>query len=268
MNYLLIFLLFSAALLRVSSFSVPPTSGVLPLNFNFNGRGNTPLVSFDITNCSGTMTIRGETYSTIAYYTQLMGWPPVVRWIDFVGINSNGTDIAVVYLGCNPPMPNHPTKTYTSVWEEDFSNQLKTAKPPNTLCDFTDLSNSSNFNLNVSLPGVSELPSRGISTHTKIYGDGIYLDDDHGWVVVGGVNYTTTPITTVDCSNCGRNCETCPHSPWYELHFIYNASANSYTGDASTDQVGFGIYYIYPYDRTFVSLNYTITFPTLETPRL
>jgi len=74
------------------------------------------------------------------------------------------------------------------------------------------------------------------------------------------VNYTTQPISTVNCYNCGANCHTCDRSPWYELHFIYSS--------IETQEAGFGIYYIYPYNKNFVQLNYTLTVPTLATPNI
>jgi len=73
-------------------------------------------------------------------------------------------------------------------------------------------------------------------------------------------NYTLIPISTVDCSNCGANCHTCYRSPWFELHFIYFSN--------ELNETGFGIFYIYPYNQTFVQLNYTLTASSLSTPAL
>lgn len=67
------------------------------------------------------LNIRGQTYTTVAYYTQgsafamnylsaaVMGWPNppgTVRWIDLLGVSTKGNNLAVVYLGLPPTKPN------------------------------------------------------------------------------------------------------------------------------------------------------------------
>ena len=84
----------------------------------------------------GTMEIRGETYTTVAYYTQgevfalrsvndaVMGWPNppgTVRWIDLFGISSSGDNIAIVYLGLPPTKPNDITMYVPHNIEQFFS---------------------------------------------------------------------------------------------------------------------------------------------------
>lgn len=69
----------------------------------------------------GVVNIRGETYTTVAYYTQgsvftlkylnaaVMGWPNPpgsVRWIDLLGVSTKGENLAVIYLGLPPTKPN------------------------------------------------------------------------------------------------------------------------------------------------------------------
>jgi len=231
------------------------------MNFIFSSSGisESNLVQWNITNNVGTMVIGGKTYQTAAYYTQVMGDPDdlLVRWFDLVGIADDSSNLAIVYIGCNPP-PD--TNTVTSVWEEDFNNQLSSDEPPNSACNFTDLSNKPDFVFEVSFPSLNGLPTNPMDTQVTIKGKEVYLDGDHGWMIIGHHNYSILPISTVDCSDCGENCIECPPAPWYELHFIYYS--------ASLEQTGFGIFYIYPNNQTFVQLNYTICLPTLATPAI
>lgn len=77
------------------------------------------------------MLINGVTYKTVAYYTQgtffrcnnqtVMGLPPQVRWFDLFGVSEEGNNIAIVYIGCNPP-PN--TNQVIILWEEDFNSPI------------------------------------------------------------------------------------------------------------------------------------------------
>jgi hypothetical protein len=233
------------------------------MNFiiNLNGQSADNLVQFNIQNNTGTMVTEGETYNTIAYYTQVMGLPPdyEVRWIDLLGVSEKGDNLAIVYIGCEPPPDTH---SVTSVWEEDFANTLQADSPEeNTPCDFTDLSNKPDFVFQVDLPALNGLPQTALSTGIQINGKLVYLQDNAGWFVSKGINYTLIPISTVDCEGCGANCDTCLQSPWYEIHFIY------YT-EQPQPETGFGIFYIYPYNQTFVQLNYTFTLPTMEQPAI
>merc|ERR1719397_552887 len=85
--------------------------------------------------------------------------------------------------------------------------------------------------------------------------------------MVNNVNCSVVPIATINCDDCGYNCPVgCQKSPWWEIHFVYYHKAQGSTKDK--DQIGFGIYYIYPYDKTFVQLNYTLAIPTYETPAI
>jgi len=232
----------------------------LSVNFilNTNGVSASNLVQWNISNNVGTMIIRGETYNTIAYYTQVMGIPPEVRWFDLFGISEKGNNLAIVYLGCNPPPT---TNVIQSIWEEDFDNQLESDFPNDTIaCDFNDLSNKPDFTFKVDFPALNGLPPASVDTGIQIRGKEVYLNGDYGWMLIQQSNYSIVPISTVDCSDCGENCDTCPQSPWYELHFIYYS--------VELQQKGFGIFYIYPYNQSFVQLNYTLCLPTLATPAI
>jgi len=246
----------------VASQNVPPTKGELSMNFIWSGQGSSQdgALSYNISDNFGEMTIRGEKYVTVAYFTQLMGWPNppgTVRWIDLVGISESNNNLAVIYVGCNPP-PN--TKEITILWEEDYTHFLTEFTPGTKECNFTDLANKPNFNFSVELPALAGIPTRGINTGITIKGDLVVLNEDSGWLEIDSTNYSITPITYVDCSTCGANCHTCQRSPWYELHFIYSS--------VQEEEIGFGIFYIYPYNRTFVQFNYTLTFPTLSSPQI
>jgi len=161
--------------------------------------------------------------------------------------------------------------------------------PDNHKVHFVNLANQPDYNTQVNLPSLNTLPSKIYPTGISISGsDDVYLDPNGaGWMLVPSTNefqsnnrylsnekneenlklnieqqnnYTIIPISTVDCSGCGANCHTCYRSPWYELHFIYfNDELN---------ETGFGIFYIYPYNTTFVQLNYTLTASSLTTPAL
>jgi len=239
---------------------VPPTNGKLSVNFKFTAQGTSSagLLAYNITNNVGTMIIRGETYNTVAYYTQVMGYPPVVRWFDLIGVNKEGTNLAVAYIGCNPP----PDTNYvTIVWEEDFFNSIEPDNPGNTdNCEFTDLSGQPNFIFDVQFPSLSGLPTSPLPTGIIIKGSQVFLNNNTGWLMIEGNKYSIIPISTVDCDGCGQNCDECPKSPWYEIHFIYYSPL--------LEQTGFGIFYIYPNNATFVQLNYTLTLPTLDTPAI
>jgi len=203
----------------------------------------------------GTMIIGGQKYITAAYYTQVMGLPPVVRWFDLVGISTDSSNLAIVYIGCNPP----PDTNYiTTTYEEDFQNQLREDDPSGWIdCNFVDLSSKPNYKFAVSMPALIGLPENPFNTSVTISGTEVILNNDHGWMIANKRNYTIIPISTVNCDDCGENCDTCYQSPWYEIHFIHYS-------DATPPITGFGIFYIYPYNQTFVQLNYTINFPTLE----
>jgi len=239
---------------------VDPTSGSLSLNFRFSAttgseRGQ---VTYNITNNVGTMVIRGETYSAVAYYTQVMGQPNppgTIRWIDILGISLTGDNLAIVYFGLPPKTPNR----ITLIWEEDYTHQIYEPSGLLSACTFVDLAQKPNYNFSVSLPALTKLPSVGVYTGITIDGEEIQLQSNSGWMIIDGTNYTVTPISTVDCNGCGINCPIgCLQAPWWELHFIYS----------SPSVTGFGIYYIYPYNRTFVQLNYTLSVPNLATPAI
>jgi len=243
--------------------STGKTHGKLSMNFKFTSSGvsESNLVQWNITNNVGTMVIGGKTYQTAAYYTQVMGDPGdwFVRWFDLVGIADDGSNLAIVYLGCLPP-PVESNNTIQSVWEEDYNDQLSSDSPPEADCGFTDLANKPDYDFEVTFPSLNGVPQNTLDTQVQIKGKEVFLDGSYGWMIVDGHNYTIAPISTVDCSDCGQNCIECPTAPWYELHFIYYSS--------SLQQTGFGIFYIYPYDRTYVQFNYTICFPTLDTPAI
>eukprot|EP01103_Thecamoeba_quadrilineata_P012820 TRINITY_DN3401_c0_g1_i1.p1 TRINITY_DN3401_c0_g1~~TRINITY_DN3401_c0_g1_i1.p1 ORF type:complete len:295 (-),score=38.07 TRINITY_DN3401_c0_g1_i1:42-899(-) len=250
--------LFAALILFVlGALAAPPTNSSLLSNFLFSGNATSQmgLVTYDITNNTGTMLIRGQIYDTVAYYTQLMGDPNPpgkVRWINLFGVSQDNNNIAIVYIGCNPP-PD--TDIVTDVWEEDFYNPLTSDNPKSgTPCDFVDRSDDPAL-INVTLPGVSGSPNP-YNTGITILGDQVGLNDNIGWFVASETNYSLTTITTVDCEHCGRNCHTCDLSPWFELHFIYSTPMDA--------EMGFGIFYIYPRNHSFVQLNYTLTVPTLS----
>jgi len=237
---------------------VPPTNGKLSMNFKLTAQGSSEagLLTYNITNNVGTMIIRGETYDTVAYYTQVMGLPPVVRWFDLVGVNREGNNLAIAYLGCNPP----PGTNYVSiVWEEDFNNPITPDNPGTSDgCEFTDLSGEPDYVFDVSFPSLTGLPTSPYPTGIIIKGEKVFLNNNTGWLIIEDDKYNIIPISTVDCTGCGENCVECVPAPWYEIHFIYYSSALA--------QTGFGIFYIYPNNATFVQLNYTITLPTLDTP--
>jgi len=263
------FLIASSAAIKLEGFqnslsqhSVPATKGTLSMNFILNAQGVTQdgLVEYTVVNNTGTLVIRGETYTTVAYYTQVMGpqGNPLVRWFDLFGVSNTNDNLAIVYIGCNPP-PN--TDLVVIVWEEDFFHLMESDSPSTAaFCDFTDLSGQPNFVFPVTLPALIGLPTRSVDTKVIINGSLVYLNGAYGWMMIKSQNYSIIPINTVDCSDCGQNCDSCPTSPWYELHFIYYS-------DKSV-QTGFGIFYIYPYDTTFVQLNYTLCLPTLAQPAI
>jgi hypothetical protein len=87
-----------------------------------------------------------------------------------------------------------------------------------------------------------------------------------GFVVVDNKNKQTKKKkkkknSTVDCSDCVSNCLECEPGPWWELHFFASKPSDSSFGM-------FGIYYIFPANKTFVQLNYTISVPDLLQPSL
>lgn len=49
----------------------------------------------------------------------------MVRWFDLFGVSEEGNNIAIVYIGCNPPPY---TNQVTILWEEDFINPLTSGK--------------------------------------------------------------------------------------------------------------------------------------------
>jgi len=112
-------------LISFSAIQVPPTRGVLPLNFVVTTQGGSSdgFLQWSISNNVGVITVNGETFTAIAYYTQVMGWPNppgVVRWIDFYGISKNSNNLCIVYLGLDPEYLSE----VTSLWEEDYTNSL------------------------------------------------------------------------------------------------------------------------------------------------
>jgi len=150
----------------------------------------------------------------------------------------------------------------SALWEEDYSNTLTSysfSTSQNTI-QFTNLYGKPNYDTQVSFPALNSVPSSSMDTGINIKDSSISLSSNGGWFKLpnNGQNFTTQMISTVDCSNCGANCHTCHRSPWYELHFIFFSD--------SAEAAGFGIYYIYPTNKTFVQLNYTLTVPTLATP--
>jgi len=237
----------------------PATHGKLSMNFKLTAVGTSVGgLQYNITNNVGTMVIRGETYHTVAYYTQVMGLPAEVRWFDLFGIAENSSNLAIVYIGCNPP-PN--TSVVTIIWEEDFFTPLTPDSPGSSdACIFTDLSGKPDYTFPVNFPPLIGLPTTPYNTSIQIRGKEVYLDSTHGWMTIAKTNYSIIAITAVDCDDCGENCVECPKAPWYELHFIYYSVPLS--------QTGFGIFYIYPYNTTFVQLNYTLCLPTLSTPAI
>jgi len=239
-----------------------PTHGKLSTNFmlTVQGASEAGMMTYNITNNVGTTIVNGETFHTVAYYTQVMGNPPIVRWFDLVGVSEDGTNFVIGYIGCTPPPTTDPV--VTSLWEEDYHHTLNSDYPlsGNTACEFTDLSNEPSYTFPVDFPALYGLPEFVNTTGIVITGEEVYLDNRTGWMIVENQNYTIIPISTVDCYDCGQNCIECPPAPWYEIHFIYYSEP--------LEQTAFGIFYIYPYNQTFVQLNYTIALPTLATPAI
>jgi len=179
----------------------------------------------------------------------------VVRWFDLFCISEGHDNLAILYLGASPD-----GSELNILWEEDYNNPLNDFDINVDSYSWKDLSNKPNFVFPVDLPSLKGLPTSPHNTGIDIRGEKVFLKKSYGWFSVKTANYSLIPINTVDCGNCGRNCDTCPHSPWYELHFIYYSEKPLCTG--------FGIFYIYPYNQTYVQLNYTLSLPSLQQPAI
>jgi hypothetical protein len=227
-----------------------------------SGVSYTSQVAWNLTNNYGSITVNNLTYDAVAYYSQVMGDPNppgIVRWLNLFATSPLQNNIAIVYLGLDP----NNYSLMDSFWYEDYTRTLYTDSiAPGYSCTFTNLEHAPRYNTALSFSPLCVDPPSSVSTGITIDGPSISLQDTAGWLVIGALNYSVIPISTVDCSNCGYNCPVgCLPGPWWEIHFFLSNSAGKFASR------GFGIYYIYPDSaRNFVQLNYTLILPSLTTP--
>lgn len=248
--------------------SVPASSGEMALNFKWSGKGGSSdgRISYDVTDNVGTFTVQGEVFEVVAYYSQVMGDPNppgVTRWIDLCGVSKKGNNMINIDIGLNP----HDYSRVQAIWFQDYKNPMRDHSPSSSSTShFTDASDPF-FKFKLAMPEMFGLPTRSVDTGITIHGnDQIQFERNVGWMMVGKVNCSLVPIATINCNSCGYNCPVgCHKSPWWEIHFIYYHKAIS---ASDKDQIGFGIYYIYPEDKSFVQLNYTWSIPSYDTPAI
>jgi hypothetical protein len=203
-------------------------------------------------------------YDAAAYYSQVMGDPNppgVTRWINLFAASPARNNIAIIYLGLDP----YNYSLMDSFWYEDYTTTLYSDDiADGYYCSFVNLEHAPMYNTSVAFFPLCSDPPSSVSTGITIAGPNISLTDNAGWLVVGSLNYTVIPISTVDCSTCGYNCPVgCLPAPWWEIHFFLSIPDGKYVSR------GFGIYYIYPnMVRNFVQLNYTMILPSLSTPNV
>lgn len=246
------------------------SSSSLTLNFEFSGSGSSSdgSLAYKFENNSGFVNWNGETYGAMCYYSQEMGsyrdYPRnlLARWINFVGVRSDGADLIVGYIDCDPQDLREPIG---ALWLESFTETLFSLSPGSGDCSgFVDLTNKTRP-FPVKLPSLTAPlpPNPQAVTGIEISGPGVSFLGSHGWIQLPQQlgNWSTTLLSKVDCYNCISNCLECHPGPWYELHFIANSPGQR-------NVVMFGIFYLFPKNPNFVQLNYTITLPSLQTPSI
>ena len=237
---------------------VPASNGVFPVNFLFTSTGSTVdnTYSWALINNTGTVTIRGKEYIAFAFYSQQ--WPQVLRWINVVGVEKDGNNIAIVYLD----FKYWDNIVVTPYWEEDLFNTLQSDDIDRKGVPALFVDRSNNFaKIPISFPAINTLiPTTLKQTNIEINGTDIYFDNTNGWQIYNNINYTIYAFSFVNCDNCPPNCPECLSGPWYEIHH----------SAVSPDQQSacFGIYYIYPKYHNFVQWNYTFCFPDLVSPNI
>jgi len=188
---------------------VPPTQGNLKLNFWLeSSSGSSPAVTWSLTNNTGTLKLQGKTYDAVAYAFQQ--WGSDLALIDVIGISTDSTDLAVIYLYCNT------ADSIYDVYTESF-NILMSSQSASGQASYQS---TSPITVNVNLPSIKSMPpsrKNGI-TITSSNNDLVYYGGQ-GYAVSSSTstNYSITTFNVVDCSNCGQG-------GWYELHSFFYAN--------------------------------------------
>eukprot|EP01095_Lingulamoeba_sp_RSL-Kostka_P001888 TRINITY_DN1267_c0_g2_i1.p1 TRINITY_DN1267_c0_g2~~TRINITY_DN1267_c0_g2_i1.p1 ORF type:complete len:407 (-),score=104.96 TRINITY_DN1267_c0_g2_i1:149-1369(-) len=271
--YLLVIVL---AINSISSQSTGPSKGVFNSNFLVSVSGETENNnSFNLVNNTGTMTIRGQKYVALAYWTQVMeAWGDQdVWWINVVGIAEDSSNLAIVYIDCTD------NKLQSDFWEEDWDTFLYSEsiqqKYVGQSCQFT---RRYDWQTKIQMPSLNTIPSTTVDTKITITGQDVGFYGDHGWLIIDHKNFTVLPISYVNCFNCLSNCgpennnekqidntDTNPYcysGPWYEIHH-----AATYTENDNTVTC-FGIFYLFEKDHSFVQWNYTYCLPQNTSPQI
>jgi len=238
---------------------VPASNGIFTTNFLFSSFGETTNKEYrwNITNNVGTLNIRGNDYKGLAFYSQ--EWPGELRWVNVVGIANDGSNMCIIYFD----FKYWENIIVNPFWEEDLFMTLSTTRITDNgiPASFTDKS-PDNAKIPVSFNALSSyVPQKLVDTHITIDNNkdnNIYFNNNIGWHLYGQNNYTIYPYSFVNCTGCPKNCPECPPSPWYEIH---HSAVNQ-----KQDNVCFGIYYIYPYNKTYVQWNYTFCVPEIISP--
>ncbi len=193
---------------------------------------------------------------------------------DLLTVAEDGSNLAVTYLyGQGDALPyaytesfEHPMDWENTGGEVDWSEQPTTVQP-----DMPEL---------VARPAPLDV---GID----ISGDALWLQDEAGGVLLGGVSYALLPFATVDCSDC-------PGGPWLEIHALLEEEERRETsgsplsrgtsgsplsrgacavgsngdgkGRGTSALACFGIVYLFPNTPDYAQLSYGICLPDLSTP--
>lgn len=107
------------ALIALHAVSAATTSLTLNFAFSGTGRSRNSDLTYSFINNVGSVSYRGKPYRAVTYYTQQMGsykdFPNNLqaRWIDWLGIALDGSDLMVGYIDCDPTNSTAPVQCVT-----------------------------------------------------------------------------------------------------------------------------------------------------------
>jgi len=224
-----------------AAFDVPVTQGSYSAQFTLTrATGSGSGISVDLKNGAGNFTLNGQHFDAIAYTYQM--WTTYdLLLIDLIGISTDSTNLAVIYLYASPS-----THAISSVYYESFTQIMNTVSASGSV-QFTATSSE----ISVYFPALLKLPNL-VKTNFKITGAQIELrSGSNGWASINGGNDTFIVFNTVNCATCEQSTKKIGGG-WYELHSLFvNEQEN---------RACFGILYLMIGETSSVLLDYGLCF--------
>jgi len=241
MKELIILIFLINAIYFSAGIIVPVTQGSYSAQFSLTkASGSASGFSVDLTDGAGNFTLKGQHFDAIAYTYQM--WTTYdLLLIDLIGISTDSSNLAVIYLYASPS-----THAISSIYFESFTQIMDTVSASGSVQFST-----SSSKINVYFPALIKLPNL-VQTNFKITGAQIELrPGSQGWASINGGNDTFIVFNTVNCATCEQSKKKIGGG-WYELHSLFvNEQQN---------RACFGILYLMIGESSSVLLDYGLCF--------